>query len=165
METIYGILQEELTSLAKAIIRNIDKLGMNATGRTKSSLEVVQDGAYHGTLYGRKYFGALETGRRPTTGAVTIPSLYECILEWVDAKGIQPRDADTSIESLAWAITKNIHKFGTRLYRSGGRKDVFSNEIPKTIDNINNRISEFFLMRANDINEQIAKHYSQLNTQ
>ncbi len=56
------------------------------------------------------YWGAIEWGRRPTEKA-SEPHLFDAILNWVKLKGITARDGKDQT-SLAWAITKKIHKQG-----------------------------------------------------
>lgn len=159
METIYEILSDELTNLGIRIAQNIVKNGQYATGKTVQSIMTEMDGAYHGRLVGRKFFSALETGRARTK--VTTPSnptLQERILEWLIAKGITPTDGKSEL-SLSWAIARKIHKQGTKLFREGGRTDVYSNEIPQTITNIQSRVMYYFKAQAHTINEDVKEYY------
>lgn len=159
METIYSILSDELLDLQYRIAQNIIHNGQEATGKTIESLDVKMDGAYHGTLVGRKFFSALETGRGQTmTLTPSTPTLQERIYEWLLAKGITADDGKSDL-SLSWAIAKKIHKQGTKLFRDGGRKDVYSNEIPQTVTSIQNRVLEYFAAKAHTINEDVEQYY------
>lgn len=55
------------------------------------------------------YWYYLEYGRGPTHKSEG-GKLIEAIRQWIRLKGIAPRDGDA--ESLAWAVTKAIHKRG-----------------------------------------------------
>jgi hypothetical protein len=66
----------------------------------------------------RPYFRVVETGRRPTPDKKPSRKMIENLKEWLQALGKE--------QSLAWAIATNINKKGTKLWRDGGRKDIFS---------------------------------------
>jgi hypothetical protein len=70
-------------------------------------------------IFGKQYIGALQYGRKPTTGSATQPTLRERIREWIDVKGIQPDD-DISKDSLAYLIARKIHEEGTLIYQKTG---------------------------------------------
>jgi hypothetical protein len=94
---------------------------------------------------GHPQIGVLVYGRGPTTFGASRgePPLRERILDWIQSKGIQPRsDNETpmSQESLAFLITRSIHRNGTRLYqeikRGAQPRDIFGDII--TEDRVNN---------------------------
>jgi hypothetical protein len=47
--------------------------------------------------------------------------------------------------TMAYFIAKTIRRDGTRLYREGGRDDVYSRVIPTTIERINSRLSGIYV--------------------
>ena len=145
------ILNEELGSLKAAIINNIRATGQWASGKTADSMQVQVSGNT-GELVGRKAFGTLETGRK----GGRVPRNFSAIIyDWMQAKGVHasPMPYKTSGQhkyssaqergdrSMAAAIAHTIRTMGTRLYRNGGRADVYSNEIPATIERVNSRLS------------------------
>jgi hypothetical protein len=67
----------------------------------------------------KKYYRVVETGRRPTPDKKPSRAMIENISEWLRVLGKE--------EGLAWAIATKINQEGTRLWKAGGRKDVFSN--------------------------------------
>ena len=141
-QQIQAFLKQELTDLRSRIASNIRSTGRNATGRTIDSLEVQVSttGAFsaQGVLMGRKYFGALETGSCPWEGWESrkrVPStVADRIQEWIDAKGLDLN---------AYAVAYNIIHSGTALFRQGGRPDVYSNEIPGTLDKLTEKYATF----------------------
>lgn len=159
------IIGDELDSLMQRVIANHLRAGQKASGRTMQSIrkQVSDEG---GVLFGRAYFGVLETGRKP--GAVP-KGFRDVILQWMKDKGISatpvPYKRKPSVRwqpkytpqergdmSLAGAIAYRIKKDGTRLYRNGGRDDIYSNEIPKTVESILDRILAVFASDVESIN-------------
>lgn len=151
--SVAQILTEELGTLKARITNNIRATGQWASGKTAASMAVHVSGSI-GELVGRRAFGTLETGRR----GGRVPRNFSAIIyEWMQAKGVhaQPMPYKTSRphkyteqergdRTMAYFISKTIRREGTRLYRQGGRDDVYSREIPAAIDRINARLSRIF---------------------
>lgn len=121
---IISILNSYGTSTVQQIKDNLSSTGTNATGKTSQSLRytVTQQGT-KATLQvtGKPFFAVVETGRKPTP-AYDKPSkdFVASIKQWMDAKGKT---------GSAYGIAKSIHKKGSKLYRDGGRNDIYSNVI------------------------------------
>lgn len=107
--------------------------GTNASGRTSASLHVIAgDGVVE--VWGRPAFGTVEHGRR----AGRVPRNFRAIIaQWIIDKGIpvQPvevkrvtdRDGHTrALLRMAGAIAWRIRTEGSKLYREGGRKDIYT---------------------------------------
>ena len=148
------ILTEELGTLRATIINNIRSTGQWASGKTAASMAVMVSGSI-GELVGRRAFGTLETGRR---GGRVPRNFHNIIYDWMMAKGVhaQPMPYKTSRphkyseqergdRTMAYFIAKTIRREGTRLYRDGGRDDVYSRAIPITIERINSRLSGIYV--------------------
>ena len=148
------ILTEELGTLKATIINNIRVTGQWASGKTAASMAVMVSGSI-GELVGRRAFGTLETGRR---GGRVPRNFASIIYDWMQAKGVhaQPMPYKTSRphkyteqergdRTMAYFIAKTIRTMGTRLYREGGRDDVYSRAIPITIERINSRLSGIYV--------------------
>ena len=143
------ILQEELEALRLNIISNHMRAGQKASGRTAASLrvEVSEDG---GVLYGRKPFGTLETGRK----AGRVPQNFQqIIIKWMADKGIKPAPIpyltnrphkytpeQRGVLRMSYFVAKKIRETGTKLFRDGGRADIYSPEIEKTVRAIESRM-------------------------
>lgn len=113
-------------SAVQRIQQNLASTGTNASGKTSRSVrfEVTQDRTIARLrILGRPYFMATETGIKPYP-QYDKPSrdFVKSIKEWLQAKGGEM--------GAAYAIARSIHKKGTKLYKSGGRKDIVSNVIP-----------------------------------
>ena len=128
------ILKSELENLRIRIIQNHIAANQKASGKTiKSLLVEVDENA--GELTGRGFMGVLETGRK----AGKVPKGFrDIILKWVQAKGINVDNP----KSFAFLVARKIANEGTLLHRTGGRTDIYSNEIPKTIENVLKRLGE-----------------------
>lgn len=143
------LLKEELEALKQKIITNMRNANQVASGITIKSMHVEANDT-GGTLFGRKPFGTLETGRK--AGRVPHGFRY-IILQWMRDKGIHAApmpyvrgrkhkyDPQTRGDlSMASAIAYTIYKKGTRLHRIGGRSDIYSNVIPETTKRIGDHI-------------------------
>lgn len=145
MNDAQQIVFEELQDLQTRITDNIVKEGRNASGRTIKSMHI-DKGDKSITLFGRKAFGTLETGRGPGN----VPKgFYGIIKQWVIDKGLS-FSTDRERNSFAYLVSRKIANEGTKLYRNGGDADIYSKEIPKTISSIKNRLG--IMMKAEVVN-------------
>ena len=131
-QEIRQILLEELEDLRQRIIENMGSADQIVSGKTRDSLQVnVRD--LSGVLTGRQAFATLETGSRPwSRKPKRTPKWFaDLIGEWIDEK-----DLDLN----QWAVAHTIIHKGSKLYRDGGRADIYSPEIQKTMDRIGDRI-------------------------
>ena len=148
------VLNEELGTLKATIINNIRVTGQWASGKTAASMGVMVSGNI-GELVGRRAFGTLETGRK---GGRVPRNMADIIYDWMQAKGIHadPMPYKTSRphkyteqergdRTMAYFISRTISREGTRLYRQGGRDDVYSRAIPVAIERINSRLSGIYV--------------------
>lgn len=130
---IADILRELGESAVTQIRSNMAAAGQNATGKTSESLTVSAT-EQRLTITGRQAFWTLERGRGPGR---TPKNFRQIIAAWIVAKGLplqlKPikretgRDAYTrALLAAAGAIAWNIHKQGTKLYREGGRNDIYT---------------------------------------
>ena len=174
------IVAEELDELRKRIIANMQREGAVATGNTIRSLRVEQRPFGAALISAQRMpFGVLETGRRG--GNVPgmkngVPVGFAAIIyRWMQAKGIHATDVkkpknpwkmtayDAQVRadrSLSFAIATSIMKRGTKLFREGGRDTIYSQEIPKTIDKVRERLSRLI---SAEVLEQIKLNTQTLN--
>lgn len=161
------IVREELTRFMERVRANHRAAGQVASGRTSASMHVEVEGD-EGTVFGRMAFGTLETGRR----AGRVPSNFRSIIrQWMADKGIKAQPIpyvrkpserwspkytpqERGDMSLAGAIAHKIATTGTKLYRDGGRSDIYSNEIPKTTEAIMKRVVALFAVDVESINRE-----------
>lgn len=140
MKEVQNIIFEELEDLRKRIISNIDSTGRKASGRTSGSMNT-DVSENRGILFGRMAFETLETGRKP--GKVPA-GFYQIIKQWVIDKGIS-FDSQSERNSFAYLVSRKIAREGTQLCRTGAEADVYTTEVPDTIERIKDRVG--FLMR------------------
>lgn len=135
-EEIRKILLEELEDLRRRITENMAGADLIVTGKTRDSMAAsVQGNA--GTLVGRQAFATLETGSRPWSRRPKyVPRFFaDLIGEWIDKRGLDLNK---------WAVARTIIDQGSSLYRKGGRSDIYSPELQKTIDNIGQRVVDHY---------------------
>lgn len=134
------IIKQVLDKMVAQIRSNLESTGTNASGRTSNSLRVEVDDT-SGRIYGRRYFRGVEQGR----AGGRVPRNFQSIIrQWILDKGLTPRaipykrkpsanwqpkytPQERGLRAMAGAIAHTIEKSGTSLYRSGGRKDIFTN--------------------------------------
>ena len=141
-EEIRQILLEELEDLRRRITENMGKADQIVTGKTRDSMQVsVQGNA--GVLTGRQAFATLETGSRPWSKKPKRPPKWfaDLIGELIDAKGLDLNQ---------WAVAHSIIHKGSKLYREGGRADIYSPELQKTMDRIGERIIDQYAVLVTD---------------
>lgn len=133
------------------IRRNLDDTGTTASGKTKQSLELVKtDKGFQ--IVGRQYFRSVEEGR-PEGG---IPYRFQDIIrKWMDDKGVASQFGSTESEkrSAAWLIAQKIKNEGSRLYRNGGRDDIYTSvineELPELFHWIEGSVTETIIKELN----------------
>lgn len=155
------IISEELNTLRLRIIENMKRNKQVVTGKTAQSLAVDVD-EWGGRLMGNvPVIPTLETGRK----AGRVPRGFASIIyQWMQDKGIHGDPMpyvrsgkhkysaqERGDRSMAAAIAHTIKTKGSRLHRTGGRADVYSNEIPKTIARLQERLGMLVLESVQSI--------------
>lgn len=127
IDELNKVLQDWGNRVVVRIQENLDSTGTTASGRTKESLEAVADMGEL-IIYGRQYFQGVEQGR-PAGG---IPYRFpDIIYQWASDKGIIDNFGQTEKEKrkVSAAIAYFIKNHGTKLYRDGGRQDIYTDVI------------------------------------
>ncbi len=156
---IEKIVREELEWLKDKVIERMQETGTTVTGETARSIETsiiaIGDGV-EAFLLGRPAFSTVEKGRGP--GGVP-SNIIEIIKKWIKDKGIsvtqipykrepsenwQPKYSveERSLNMAASAISHTIATKGTKLYREGGRDDIYTPFIDEFVERLGNRIYE-----------------------
>lgn len=138
---IEAMLTEVFEQAKQDIIANHERAGQVASGKTRNSLsvEVVSDTtSATATMYGRKYFAALETGSAPWKNQYRHPPkpFVETIAKWMTDKGINGVSA--------YLVARKIMREGSKLYRDGGRQDIFSPVMEDIEQRIDAELSSIF---------------------
>lgn len=155
------IMRDEAERAKQLIINHIRINGQNASGRTIKSLHVEQPSEEETLLYGRNFFGVLETGRR----SGKIPYGFSgIILQWMRDKGIHGTSMPYKTNkphkytpqergdmSMASAIAHTIATKGSKLHRTGGRDDVYSKVVPDAMKRLSQRIMSLVHMSVGSI--------------
>ena len=107
------ILQSFAARFIQDLRESMDSSGVTASGNFNKILKATIT-PNTVVVEGERYAGAIELGRKPTSGGGN-GELRKAIRSWIDDKGISP--ADISKDSLAFIITRKIHREGTKLFR------------------------------------------------
>lgn len=140
---VLKILNDEANNFITKVKDNLASTGTDATGETSKSLryEITEEGnKIVLSVFGRKYFATVETGRKPTPGIPPSRDMIDNITKWVAARG-KP-------ESMVWAVAVSIQNKGTSLFRKGGRTDIYTDEKESFADKIFMEVTESI---ANDL--------------
>lgn len=152
----------KLDDCKQRIINNMGNAGQIVSGKTRDSLKVEQVAPNEIRLVARPFFSALETGSQPWSGRtgerMSAADFRSVIAEWATRKGIVP--PDMGVENFAFVVARKIMADGSKLYRQGGRKDIFTPEIERVQDEINESISGTFRAVMSDIIGQILRYKS-----
>lgn len=149
-DKIINIIESTLNKIVSEISSNLDSTGTTASGRTKKSLEVVmRDNG--GQILGRSYFQGVEKGR---PGGRVPYNFRDIIKQWIIDKGLSVRMIpyltdrphkysveERSLNIMAGYIAHTIRERGTRLYRDGGREDIYTNVIDSALDSLMRQVS------------------------
>lgn len=135
------MLTEVFEQAKRDIIANHERAGQVASGKTRDSLsvEVTSDTtSATATMYGRKYFAALETGSAPWKKQYKHPPrpFVETIAKWMTDKGIEGVSA--------YLVARKIMREGTRLYRADGRQNIFTPVMSDIEERIDAELSSIF---------------------
>ena len=158
--TTQQILNREFNLIKEDLIKEYDRLNMRASGKTADSLEVTSTES-RGQLTGSSVWGALEFGRSPSKGGGKPGKLIDQIKQWIIDKGIVSdikNDNDNS--SLAFLITRKIHRDGWKREKHGG-VEVVSNviteqRIQSIIDMVGNELTITLVSKIENDFKQIA---------
>lgn len=122
MTTVENILSQFGQDSVKIIRDNMQRAGQNATGETSRSISTVMPNKDRVQVTAPGYIYVLETGRAPRKS--NEESNFNSKLEqWVRARGI---NIGKTIEQTTRSLQFLINKYGTKLYREGGRKDIIT---------------------------------------
>lgn len=137
------ILTQYGNSTVAQIRQNLASTGTNATGKTSNSLkfEVKNEGFKQILkITGRPFFFAVETGRKATPDYKPSKQFVQSIKEWMQAKGV---------DGSAYGIAQAIHKKGTKLFRAGGREDIYSSVVNQgLVDQISTAVLKQFALET-----------------
>lgn len=147
---VQTILRTELTRCMNDIKRRHVQAGQRATGRTMNALEVrirAEGQAIIGELWGNKYTGTWETGSRPARRRGTEASsrrMVEELKQWAEIRGLTAGMTEKQKENLAKYLAWYIKRYGTKLYREGGRRDIITPAIDATKKILAEQLAVFY---------------------
>ena len=163
LEQTMASVAERLDDLRKRIIANMDAAGQRATGRTAASLQVERVSENEVRLVARPFFSALETGSAPWSGKTGNPmsaeEFREVIRNWAVAKGLFAA-ADKELPRFAYLAARKIMREGSRLYRIGGRTDIFTSEVAAAEREIKEAVAKDLSVSVSQIITQIINYKS-----
>lgn len=145
---IEGEIRKALNDCVGDIKRRHIQAGQRATGRTMNALEVRmrrEADAIVGEIWGMPYTGAWEAGSRPARRkgtAASRESMVQNLKEWCKIRGLAVNDeqAQRLAKYLAWYIKR----YGSKLYRNGGRRDIITPAIEVTKQTVEQQLGIYY---------------------
>lgn len=159
--TIADEIEKALTDCVNDIKRRSTQAGQVATGRTLRALEVRvrREGVnVIGEIWGRPFTGVLETGSRPASRASRNPKLTRKVMavdlaEWMRIRGLTNGLTDEQRKHAAEHLAWYIRKYGSALYRKGGRRDIITPAVEATKNELTERLGAYYeQLLTSDIN-------------
>lgn len=143
------VLKDWADKVVERIQANMERLGINASGKTSESLESVltEKGVQ---ILGAPYFAErTEVGRTPTKNHQKW-DFAGAIAKWIDDKGLrsdfQIKD-DRDLNKVSKAIAMKISREGSQKYREPDKRtDVYSGIIAESLDDL----AKIFLVREGE---------------
>ena len=161
MMTIAGEIEKALTDCVNDIRRRSTQAGQVATGRTLRALEVRvrnEGAAIIGEIWGRPFTGALETGSRPARRKGTAAerkAMVADMKEWCRIRGLTDGMTDRQAENFARWLSWYIKRYGSALYRKGGRRDIITPAVEATKNELAERLGAYYEQQLTyDINNK-----------
>jgi len=159
--TIAGEIEKALTDCVNDIRRRSTQAGQVATGRTLRALEVRvrnEGAAIIGEIWGRPFTGALETGSRPARRKGTAAerkAMVADMKEWCRIRGLTDGMTDRQAENFARWLSWYIKRYGSALFRKGGRRDIITPAVEATKNELAERLGAYYEQQLTyDINNK-----------
>lgn len=158
MKDLYVVMEQALNNCVEDIKRRSTQAGQVVTGKTLRALEVrmrIEGGNIIGEIWGRPYTGALETGSRPARKASQNPKLTQKIMaanlaQWMKVRGLATGMTDKQLKLAAEHLAWYIRRYGTQLYRNGGRRDIITPGIEATVQTLSDRLGVYYEQLVTD---------------
>lgn len=147
---IENTIRQALNDCVADIKRRHVQAGQRATGRTMNALEVRmrrEGDAIVGEIWGAPYTGAWETGSRPARRKGTAQSrelMIQNLKEWCAIRGLSNGMTDKQATNLARYLAWYIKRYGSALYRKGGRRDIITPAIEATKQTVEQQLSLYY---------------------
>lgn len=159
--TIAGEIEKALTDCVNDIRRRSTQAGQVATGRTLRALEVRvrnEGAAIIGEIWGRPFTGALETGSRPARRKGTAAerkAMVADMKEWCWIRGLTAGLTDEQAENFASWLSWYLKRYGSALFRKGGRRDIITPAVEATKNELAERLGAYYEQQLTyDINNK-----------
>lgn len=146
------IVQAWLEKRVTELKDNVDK-NFKATGKTRDSITSKIEGD-SAIIEGSSLLHFGEFGRGKTKAGSKPGKLRDIIREWIDVKGIQPKDG-ISKDTLAYLVTRKIHRDGIKVPNKYNEGSILSSVInEKTVSEL---LEEFGATLIGEFESEILK--------
>lgn len=143
-------LKARVAELKKSVSDNFKATGAAAEsieGRIEGEAAIIDGASY-------LFFG--ENGRGKTVNGGN-GTLKELIRKWIDVKGITPRELNMSKDTLAFLITRKIHREGIKVPNQYNKGKMLSSVL--TEESINDLLNEYGATILGEFESEIIKQF------
>ena len=111
-------IEELVINIMEDIKKDMRGRDMFVSGKTESLWavkKIVSSTSVEVQLWGPNYTRNLVSGRGPSSGGSSGgQTLQQKLLEWIETRGIRPKEKNMTQESLSWAMARHMHTQGNR---------------------------------------------------
>lgn len=143
-EQIKAALSEEGAYLQNSISESISANGQRASGRTQASLRFDVEG---NTLYvsALNNIFSLEDGvYKNHVAGLSKGYFARKIYEWSIEKGIV-FSSEKDRKTFSYRVQNSIRESGSKLFRNGGRKDVYTDKMNISVQRLSDRLGDVII--------------------
>lgn len=152
------LIQLLMERIKVGIIANQQELNIKSSGASAQSLSAVSTET-EGDLSGAKYFYQQIFGRRPGKR----PPI-ENIFDWIERRGIKPRDEDTTLEQLAFLFARKIGREGTEIFKGVSPALAFNEIVDENVGKFQIELADFKAKQIADMIEIAIRRAFKQNT-
>ena len=145
MIDIENILKTHLTKLKTQIINSLASDGTVLSKSTQDKMVVYAD-MFHGYIEVPFWFPVFQDGRAPRKRTEN-HQLWKKIYKWMEKKNMFVSSNIKKRIIEAKSLTWYINKHGTKLFRKGGGRDIYTSLIPIIIAKIQEESADYWLLQ------------------
>ena len=141
------IISRNYETLRQDILYNHVKNKQYVTGKTINSLELKFPSDTKAQVLAANYLGVLENGR---SGGRVPANFRQILKQWAINKGIIFQN-ESQLNTFAYFLANKIAREGTKQFRTGVKKDIYTTPINDFAERITNELVEKYITEI-DIN-------------
>jgi hypothetical protein len=139
------ILDKEGAAIVSQVRQSLSDKNISKSGKTAASLRNETKDNYNLEVWGREDIDNVESGVSPSQAKKkSADELRPMIYDW---SKYLPIEFSTSKKRMAFAstVTANLRTIGSKLYREGGRKDIYTDKANEALTRLADKLGQAIL--------------------